>query len=171
MTADLLFGEIEKAPQGAYRFTLERRTRAAGERTVLFCMLNPSTADDVEDDPTIRRCIGFAERWGCSRLRVVNLFAARSTDPKGLRDMDDPIGEGNDDVIAAEIEQADLLVAAWGAVGGYVARKRAFLDRFGEHDWMCLGQTSAGHPKHPLYLRKDTELVPLRRGRFQGGDS
>jgi len=163
-----LFKTPTKKHQGAYRFTLQRHTRALGG-TVLFCMLNPSTADDRENDPTIRRCIGFAERWGYSKLRVVNLFAARSTDPKGLRAMEDPIGEGNDDVVAAEIEKADLLVAGWGASGGMVKRKRAFLKRFGKHEWMCLGQTVAGHPKHPLYLAKTTELVVFNKDLFLGG--
>lgn len=144
-----------------YRFVL-RRPIGGEKGIVLFCMLNPSTADDSVDDPTIRRCIGFAKLWGYTELRVVNLFAARATKPSMLLKMAFPIGRGNDAHVTTEIRGASLLVAAWGAASGVDKRKREFLKCFGEHEWMCLGQTKAGHPKHPLYLRLDTELRRLK---------
>jgi hypothetical protein len=148
-----------------YRFKLTRKL-GGDKGVVLFCMLNPSTASATKDDPTIRRCVGFAKLWGFSELRVVNLFAVRSTKPSGLREVEDPIGRGNDEFVTNEISEADLLVAAWGATGGFIKRKREFLERFGHHAWMCLGHTKAGHPKHPLYQRSDTELEFFKTARF-----
>lgn len=152
-------------PPGPYRYTLSRKL-GGSKGVALFCMLNPSTADDTKNDPTIRRCIGFATSWGCSELRVVNLFSARATKPKALRDVRDPVGHGNDDIIRNEIGKASLLVAAWGATGGFLPRKRAFLQTFGEHEWMCLGHTREGHPLHPLYVPKDRGLERFRKEAF-----
>jgi hypothetical protein len=155
---------------GRYRYTLARNI--GGEKgIVLFCMLNPSTADDTADDPTIRRCKGFAKLWGYTQLRVVNLFAIRSTDPKALRDMDDPVGNGTNEIIADELKKADLLVLAWGATGGFVYQKMLFLDRFGKHPWKCLGVTKAGHPKHPLYIPYKVELVDYPTKAFMDKES
>ncbi len=101
---------------GKYRYTLEREWMT-GQGTCLFVMLNPSTADASEDDPTIRRCIGFAQRWGYQRLTVGNLFAYRATDPLGLREvpLDVAIGPENDDHLCDLSHGASLIVAAWGA--------------------------------------------------------
>ena len=170
-------GKRERAGESmSYRLRLHRRIGAsAGVRTgrVLFCMLNPSTAECacpqcsefslgvVEvDDPTIRRCMGFADAWKCGRLSVVNLYALRSTDPRQLWAARDPVGGGNDCAIADEASRADLIVAAWGEHGRRNGRGFAvfrILQEFGE---VCaLGFTASGQPKHPLYLPADSQLV------------
>ena len=141
-----------------HRYTLERTFRERGN-TVLFVCLNPSTADEVRDDPTIRRCAGYAQRWGFSRLVVCNLFALRSTDPRALYEHSDPIGPANDHHLLDEAGRADRIVAAWGAHGGYKQRGETVLRMLLEleREVHMLGQTKDGQPRHPLYLRADTE--------------
>lgn len=134
-----------------YRYELTRRW--SDGPTVAFVMLNPSTADDRTDDATIRRCIGYARRWGYGTLRVANLFALRATDPARLKSADDPIGPDNDAHVLAVASEADRVVAAWGAHGGYLHRDRRVLEMLGTlGDVFCLGMTKAGQPRHPLRL-------------------
>jgi len=145
----------------SYRFRLSRVWDRDGTR-VNFLMLNPSTADAFVLDPTVRRCAGFAESWEAGAFEVTNIFALRSTDPRDLRRADDPIGRGNDDAIVAAAECADLVVCAWGAHGTYLGREaqvRDLLQAAGT-ETVCLRRTRAGHPGHPLYVRKDVELIP-----------
>jgi len=134
----------------------------ADQLRVNFLMLNPSTADASVLDPTVRRCAGFAESWGAGALEVTNIFALRSTDPRALRTVPDPVGRGNDDAIVAAAECADLVVCAWGAHGGYLRREARVRDllRAAGTETVCLRRTRAGHPGHPLYVRKDVELIP-----------
>jgi hypothetical protein len=147
---------------GMYRYLLTRDISIIGEAgKTVFVMLNPSTADAVENDPTIRRCIGFAESWGSSGLIVANLYALRSTDPKQLWRVSDPVGPSNDAELAdLAIKHCDI-VCAWGSnarpdrVGAFVK----LMKRFGAELW-CLGTTKSGAPRHPLYLRRDAELIP-----------
>lgn len=155
----------------AYRYLLERETGALVGRAVgLFVMLNPSTADENHDDPTIRRCVGFARREAWAWMRVVNLFAARATDPRELLEIPraEMIGPGNDDVICGQIKAASIVVAAWGATQDleFAAslRVRQILDALGGHavEWFCLGVAKYGAPRHPLYVRKDAPLRPWR---------
>jgi len=144
-----------------YRYTLTRRFHR-GDGRVCFCMLNPSTADARTSDPTVRRCEGFAVRWGYAELEVVNIFALRSTDPAALRRAADPVGPGADAAIRRAAQRAGMVVAAWGAhgaLGGRGDRVLAMLDRIGPV-W-TLGETIDGSPKHPLYLSAET--VPVRR--------
>ncbi len=149
---------------GQYRY---RMTRAwiGDHKICCFVMLNPSTADATEDDPTIRRCIRFAAREGCSVLQVVNLFAWRSTDPKALAKVEDPIGPENIQYIIDTSRSADVTIAAWGAGGkrwpDHVRQVNGLLG-----DARCLGKTKEGHPRHPLYVRSDhplEELAPVHR--------
>lgn len=141
----------------AYRFRLSRVWDPAGLR-VNFCMLNPSIADALVLDPTIRRCVGFAQLWGMGALEVTNAFALRSTDPAGLRRVADPVGEGNDAAIVAAARAADLVVVAWGVHATYQdreARVRALLRDAGV-SVHALRLTKDGHPGHPLYVPADT---------------
>jgi hypothetical protein len=117
-------------------------------------MLNPSTADHTEDDPTIRRCIGFTRAWGFNGLVVTNLFAWRSTDPGGLKTSPDPIGPRNDDAILGQAKAAALVVCAWGCHGSLLGRSQAVLHllRDARIDLHCLALTTAADPGHPLYL-------------------
>jgi hypothetical protein len=152
-----------------HRYTLERMipSQLVGETnvergdTVLFVCLNPSTADEVHDDPTVRRCVGYAKRWGFSRLVVCNIFALRSTDPRALYEHPDPVGPENDRHLLGEAIRADRLVAAWGFHGGYKLRGASVLQMLLDvkRDVHMLGQTKDGHPRHPLYLRTDAEPV------------
>lgn len=144
---------------GTYRYRL-RRTWAPGRR-VVFVMLNPNNADAVRDDPTIRRCVGFARRWGFGSLDVVNLFGYRAVDPRVLGRVADPVGPDNDRHLARAVRRADLVVCAWGA--SRVARKRAaeVARILRVADVRCLGLTKAGAPCHPLYLRGDAALRPF----------
>ena len=127
---------------------------------MLFIMLNPSTADAELDDPTIRRCVGFAQRWGFQGLAVGNLFALRATDPQQLRRVADPIGPENDQHLIWMSDDADVTIAAWGTPGAFRNRDQhvlGFLKGAVEH----LGLTKQGHPRHPLYLRNDAARTPL----------
>jgi hypothetical protein len=136
-----------------YRYLLTRVWDSSRPRMV-WLMLNPSTADAMADDPTIRRCIGFARREQAGGIAVVNLFALRSTNPDALRTHPDPVGPLNDVFVRQAVAGARLVVCAWGAGG--VLRDRATtvtrrLTRVGARPH-CLGVTSTGQPRHPLYL-------------------
>lgn len=148
-----------------YRYALWRETgRLGAEGTVLFVMLNPSTADEVENDPTVRRCIGFAGDWGFARLAVANAYAYRATDPAELRRVDDPVGPDNDEWLDRLASQAHAVIAAWGAhIDPERERRVIELVEFQAGTMRCLGQTQALHPRHPLYLAADTKREPLRR--------
>lgn len=144
------------SPCGLYRYRLDRQW-ADGPRCC-FVMLNPSTADASNDDPTIRRCIGFAKREGCGGLTVVNLFAFRATKPTALLSATDPVGPDVDRHIDAVLRETDgPVIAAWGAWNKGTRAKivRAMMgDRA-----KCLGHTKDGSPRHPLYLRTDAPLI------------
>lgn len=152
------------SPCGGYRYQLGRTLTPPGispSRTCLFLMLNPSTADAFQLDPTVRRCIGFASSWGCDQLLVGNLFALRSTDPKALYETADPVGAQNDSMLRELAELADVVVCAWGVHGAHQDRGRvvraALQPVFDLHH---LGLTKDGHPRHPLYL--PAVLTPQR---------
>lgn len=146
---------------GRYRYRLERRW--ADGPALTFVMLNPSTADASVDDPTIRRCIGFAKRENCGGLVVVNLYALRATDPDEMMKAHDRVGPENERwTMSAMLEAAahrSPVVAAWGTRGNGVfftgmAKSRGVKP-------MCLGTTKAGYPRHPLYVPADQPLVPF----------
>jgi hypothetical protein len=136
---------------GLYRYSLLRRWGTG--TSVTWIMLNPSTADATVNDPTIRRCIGFTRLWGHDAIRVVNLYAFRATNPDALRTAADPVGPDNDGHIRRAVDDASLVVAAWGAHTG--ATRRAYRLRFQlvlPDRMCCLGVTKGGHPRHPLYV-------------------
>lgn len=149
---------------GRYRYLLTRQSHTPGAReTVVFCMLNPSTADASVDDPTIRRCRGFADRWDCAGLAVVNLYAYRATDPRALRALDpiDAVGPANDNWLRDVAAKASGIVCAWGT-NSDPQRVRDVVAIFTSNQarLYCLGTTKDGHPRHPLYIRGDQPLVP-----------
>lgn len=150
---------------GRYRYALSRRLSdsAIAPAEALFVMLNPSTADACVDDATIRRCKGFALRFGCSHLLVANLYAWRATNPRDLWAAPDPIGPENDAVIAALAERASLIVCAWGQTGPDKHRPAAVIDLLSDYPCLALGFTKHGQPRHPLYLPKDAPLVSLEK--------
>ena len=145
---------------GEYRYRLDREIPppliGVDKGWLVFCMLNPSTATDALDDPTIRRCKGFAQSWGFSHLEIVNLFAMRSTDPKGIYGAHAHVsmgGQANDDAIKAAAGRSDMFVAAWGVHGKLHRRDRAVLAILRDLcDVYALGTTADGSPRHPLYV-------------------
>lgn len=148
------------SPDEKYRYLLTRE-RAAGPALV-FVMLNPSTADDRVDDPTIRRCLRFAAREGAGRLVVVNLFAIRATDPRELARHPDPVGPRNDEFLLMHCRPASRVVAAWGNGGSLHGRDRQVAGMLAHAgvSLTCLGVTGSGAPRHPLYVRANAPLVP-----------
>lgn len=144
-----------------YRYSLVR-TWDEGE-TATWIMLNPSTADALVDDPTIRKVVGFSQRWGFGSALVVNLFAYRATDPKQLPKVDDPIGPDNNVYLFGAMF-APLVVVAWGSTGDYASKYfrrqkvREIADKIGT-PLRCLGVTKSGDPRHPLYVPYSTELT------------
>ena len=145
---------------GNFRYRLERRW--GGGSDCVFVMLNPSTADASEDDPTVRRCIGFARREGCGSLTVVNLFSLRSTDPAALLTHGIKNGPESNRHIREAVEAArGPVICAWGAHKATVGRDSTVLDliRSAGHTPLCLGRTKAGAPRHPLYLRSNAPLT------------
>ena len=150
---------------GEYRYRLHRllpgQLWAMNRRRILFCALNPSTATEYQDDPTVRRMVGFCAREGGSTMALVNLFAMRSTDPNALALFDDAIGPQNDMIIAEEARRADMIIAAWGAHRFARDRAKDVLRILSAHGNVYrLGEPAIdGSPRHPLYLPKDAPLV------------
>jgi hypothetical protein len=143
-----------------HRFRLTRVWDSAQPRCA-FVMLNPSTADAFRVDPTNRRCLDFARRWGYGSLDVVNLFSIRSTDPAGIRRAARPSRSENDDAIAAAAADANLIVAGWGHHGRYMDRANLVCEGpLQSHALVALRTTKAGHPGHPLYLPGSSTPVP-----------
>ncbi len=139
---------------GTYRYLLWRQhLRARRPATVLFIMLNPSSADEVTNDPTIARCAQLSKIWGFQRAEVVNLFAFKATQPRVLRQATDPVGPHNNHFILEAARRADCIIAAWGNHGNLLARDQEVLRLIEDrHQIWCFGKTKNGSPKHPLYL-------------------
>lgn len=153
------------SPCGKYRYTLHR-TVGGGTTRACVVMVNPSTADATENDATIRKLIGFGKVLGWSEFTVVNLFAYRATDIHHVHDAVEPIGRNNNEHILIAINQADIVVFAWGASGKLPPRLR---DRWKHIDCIafacgkkpyCLGTCKDGHPRHPVMLPYSTPLTP-----------
>ena len=142
-----------------FRYTLWR-TWDASRPTCLFLMLNPSTADETVNDPTVERCQRYAIAWGYGGLVVCNIFAFRATDPVDMRAAADPIGPDNDAAILESARRCDLIVCAWGNHGSYLDRAKAVCGilRAVGAELRVLKITGDGHPGHPLYLKKS--LLP-----------
>lgn len=155
-----LFREISTSavlsPCGIYRYRLERQWDS-GLPKVAFVMLNPSTADADQDDPTIRRCINFAKSWGYGGLVVGNLFALRSTDPKALYNHDAPVGPENDAYLTRIAGECHQVVAAWGTHGAFGERGAEVAKMLNGHNLTALKLTVAGFPGHPLYIAASTQ--------------
>ena len=139
---------------GRYRYLLEREWPNFDDgRSAMFVMLNPSTADAEVDDPTIRRCVGFAKALGYGGLSVVNLFAYRATDPKDLLKAGDAMhGPRNQEVIEKTARDAGIIICAWGACKAADWQAEIVQGWLVGHDLFALGFTKSGHPRHPLYL-------------------
>lgn len=150
------------SPCGAYRYVLWRAW--SDKPRALWIMLNPSTADESVEDPTIRRCIGFARSWGLGGVYIANAFALRSTDPRVLYRSPDPVGPLNDwvlRVLAAQVSAGGgPIVSAWGHHAQRLGRELGLLQLLNHRPLSCLHRTQSRAPGHPLYLRADAELRP-----------
>ena len=141
-----------------YRYLLTRVWQPGGAKA-LFVMLNPSTATEVQNDPTVERCERRARALGFGAFRVTNIFAWRETDPKAMRTAADPVGPANDAAIRDSAPWADRIICAWGAHGAHLDRGPAVerLLRGTGLPLFHLGLTKAGHPRHPLYIAYDRQ--------------
>jgi hypothetical protein len=149
---------------GMYRFGLVRDWSEENNCSYLtFIMLNPSTADAELDDPTIRRCVGFAVSLGFNAVRVLNLYAFRATKPSDLWRAAEPTGgPRNDDLLREVGRQAPYgnpMIAAWG-VHTRADRVAEVLSFPGWDQLAALGMTKAGAPRHPLYLPSTAQMTP-----------
>lgn len=144
-----------------YRYSLTRVWDPNGARA-LFVMLNPSTATEIQNDPTVERCERRARALGFGAFRVCNIFAWRATDPRNMRAQPDPTGPENDAAIAEGCAWADKVVCAWGTHGAHLDRGPA-VERLIRATGVTpnhLGLSKAGHPKHPLYISYAQLLIP-----------
>jgi hypothetical protein len=164
MMTELFKTGIEKGAQFSddrrYRWALWR-TWDADDGHVMFVGLNPSIANENQDDPTVRRCIGFAKRWGYGGIYMMNLFGFCSTDPKGMQNQDEPVGEENNQMLFMYAQRAEKVIAAWGDFGCAVKRGHEVeglitvgtASIIARHKKLyCLGRTKIGSPRHPLYV-------------------
>ena len=136
---------------GHYRYSVWRSWEP-GSGSVLFIGLNPSTADASKDDPTLTRCVHFAQSWGFGSVSIVNLFAYRTTYPNVLLQVKKPVGPKNDLWIRKLVTQSDIVIAAWGNAGSINDRSKVVLDLIPVPH--CLKVNRTGAPSHPLYLPK-----------------
>ena len=136
-----------------YRYALTRVWKFEASRLV-FVMLNPSTATEVQNDPTVERCERRARTLGFGSLQVTNIFAWRDTDPKKMRTAKDPIGPDNDKTIMEACSWGDQIIAAWGTHGAHLGRgvQVKQILRSSDKPVFHLGISKGGHPKHPLYI-------------------
>jgi hypothetical protein len=163
---------------GTWRYRLDRDFETPNRMTVAFLLHNPSTADGEQDDPTSRRGIGFAKSWGAGRMVFVNPWAGRSTDPTKVWKMPDPVGPDNDrhiDDVCYEVNRSGgFIVYAWGLIKAPPSKRfeastrLSSLDRrirgiVADYNIKCLGTTKDGWPRHPLYLKGDTQLEVWKR--------
>jgi hypothetical protein len=153
-----------------YRYRLDRHLHDFGNGgKMLVVMLNPSTADETQDDPTIRRVKAFAIRHACTSLTVCNLYAYRATSPATLKVVSDPVGPENEAHLRQAASEAKILVAAWGAShlgGAWPWKVRELLAQYGPVHAFRL--TKSGDPGHPLYVPADAPLIEWAGG--SGGE-
>lgn len=155
------------SPCRRYRYTLWRRVPVTfnfeerdGRRNALQVIgLNPSTADEKVNDPTVRRCIDFASRWGFSWMCMTNLFGYRATDPRDMQKQKDPFGDDNFTLVQKVAEECDMILCAWGAHPRMCGIDKIMLDMLEpqKEKFRHLGLTKNGKPRHPLYVQRDTK--------------
>lgn len=151
------------SPCRKYRYTLWRTWDGLfASGFVMFIGLNPSTADETNDDPTIRRCIGYAKDWGYAALCMTNLFAFRATSPNDMKTVQDPVGPINDCVLKNTAKSAGVIIAAWGVHGAHLGRDEEIRKLIPQLHYLQL--TKEGCPEHPLYLPKGLKPIAWKHG-------
>ena len=146
------------SPDRLHRYALWR-TWDDTKPTAMFVCLNPSTADEVKNDPTVTRCIRYARDWGYGRFIMANIFAYRATDPTVMKAFPDPIGPENDAWLRRLADESALIVAAWGNHGEFMERGRTVAAL--SPKMVALKVNKSGHPSHPLYLRASLKPQPF----------
>ncbi len=152
MKKDAILSEDRK-----YRYVLSRIWDET-KPTVMIIGLNPSTADETEDDPTIRRCINFATSWGYGGVYMLNLFAFRATEPHVMKESENPIGNDNNKYLEEYSNKCEKVVCAWGNDGDYKNRSKEILSKLKNVYYLKLNKS--GEPAHPLYL--SDSLIPTK---------
>lgn len=157
----------EFSPGRSYRYTLWREWDMFNPTYLQVVGLNPSTADEVKNDPTVRRCIDFGKQWGFGALCMTNLFGFRATNPNVMILQDDPVGSANDEWLCAVARGAGMVLAAWGVLGGHLEQDLNVCDllRSQGGELYCLGLTKDGYPRHPLYVPKNRAPMPYEGSR------
>ncbi len=144
------------SPCRDYRYSLWRRwDMNATPSYAMFIGLNPSTADETANDPTVTRCINYSKEWGFNSFVMTNIFALRATDPKVMIAHKSPVGNDNDKALQDIARNAGIIICAWGIHGAHMGRGSIVSSLLNQRELMCLGTTNKGYPKHPLYLKKD----------------
>lgn len=152
------------SPCKQYRYQLERSWSEQTSRnsTVVFIGLNPSTADLTKDDPTIRKCMTYAQAWQFKKLVMVNLFSWRTTNPNELMQAKNPVGRLTDKYLDEAVSRSALVVACWGEYGTFLGRSDDIRARY-QRRLSCLSTNQSGEPTHPLYLPATLTPVKLRK--------
>ena len=151
---------------GNYRYSLWRQWNSKS-KTIAFIMLNPSRADAKVNDPTVTRCINFAKAWGYDRLEVVNLFAYRTPHPSLLKQATEPIGKDNDHFILESVSHSERVILAWGNQGTWQQQDVHVLKLLTNQTRIySLGITKKGCPRHPLYLRQESQPQIFNRNLY-----
>lgn len=140
-----------------YRYVLSR-IWDEDKPIVVFIGLNPSTADELNDDSTITKCINYAKSWSYGGFYMLNLFAYRAKNPSDMFDAKEPIGSENDNFIKEYIKKSDKIVCAWGDNGDFKQRGESVLELVPNAYYLKLNKS--GQPAHPLYLKSD--FIPQR---------
>lgn len=158
------FCGAEFSEDRVYRYLLWRRWNS-NKSTIGFIGLNPSTADEMTDDRTVRRCINFAKRWGAGGMMMMNIFGFRATDPKKMIGYQSPVGPKNDEEIIRNAEKCEYIVCAWGNGGDHLGRApevlHLLIDQGFESKLRCFSITNKRQPRHPLYVRGDDQISQL----------
>lgn len=151
------------SPDRRYRYTLIHRWDELLDpgRGIAWICLNPSTADEHQLDPTLRRIRGFSSTWGYAFFVMLNLFAWRATDPAEMKAAADPVGPDNDRWIAHWSDRVDRVMLGWGEHGAHRDRSRQVLDRLDPGKAFCLERNASGQPKHPLYVSRRATPLPF----------
>ena len=153
MKTNAIFSECRK-----YRYALWR-VWDDSKPCAMFIGLNPSTSDETEDYPTIKRCINYAKDWGYGGLCMGNLFAFRETDPNEMMSSEEPVGSENDDWLVKLSKNAGTVIAVWGNSGSYLGRSKLVIDIV--PNLMCLKVNKIGEPAHALYQPKSAKPVKI----------
>ncbi len=151
-----MFNECVFSADRRYRYTLVHRWDELLDpgRGIAWIGLNPSTADEHQLDPTLRRIRDFSARWGYAYFVMLNLFAWRATDPTDMKAAGDPVGPDNDEWIARWSSGVDCVMLAWGEHGIHLGRDQAVLGFLDRRKTYCLERNASGQPKHPLYVSR-----------------